>query len=95
MLYLSADAESDLKGIYNYIADFLFNVPAAQALIKKFDAAFERVEKFPESCPFDKIEKDYRTIIVDNYIAFYKIESNNFIRVYRVLYGKTDYEKKL
>ena len=94
-LYLSSKADDDLKGIYNYVAYFLYNIPAAQALLNKFDAAFERVEAFPESCSFDKIEKNYRTLIVDNYIAFYKIENDGLIRVYRILYGKMDLEKNL
>ena len=94
-LFLSDEAEADLTGIYNYIAYFLFNVPAADALLNSFDSAFDNTELFPESHPFDKFEKGYRTIVVDNYIAFYKIEDNNLIQVYRILYAKMAYENKL
>ena len=50
---------------------------------------------FPESCPYINNEyvkdKSLRKLIVNNYIAFYRVRDNE-IQVVRVLYGMRNYE---
>ena len=88
-------ARLDMEQIFNYIAVELCNPKAAIGQINDFEKAFENVCTFPESCPY--INKEYgkdkslRKLIVNNYIAFYRIKDNE-IQVIRVLYGMRNYE---
>lgn len=88
-------AQRDIEEIFDYIAIKLCNPTAAIRLINDFEEAFEIVCLFPESCPCVNNEyikdKTLRKLIVDSYIAFYRI-MNNEIQVIRVLYGMRDYE---
>ncbi len=87
-----------MEQIFDYIAVELCNPTAAIGQINDFEKAFENVCTFPESCPpinneYVK-EKSLRKLIVNNYIAFYRIKDNE-IQVVRVLYGMRNYETLL
>ena len=88
----------DMDQIFEYIATELCNPTAANGQIDDFENAFEKVRLFPESCPFVCNEyvkdKSLRKLIVNNYIAFYRVKDNE-IQVLRVLYGMRNYEKLL
>lgn len=87
-----------MEQIFNYIAVELCNPTAAIGQINDFEKAFENVCSFPESCPYINNEyvkdKSLRKLIVNNYIAFYRIKDNE-IQVVRVLYGMRNYEALL
>lgn len=72
----------------------LCNPTAAIGQINDFEKAFESVCAFPESCPYVKNEyvrdKSLRKLVINNYIAFYRIRDNE-IQVVRVLYGMRNY----
>lgn len=91
-------ARLDMEQIFNYIAVELCNPTAAIGLINDFEKAFENVCTFPEKCPFINNEyvkdKSLRKLVVNNYIAFYRIRDNE-IQVVRVLYGMRNYETLL
>jgi len=91
-------AQQDMEQIFSYIAVELCNPTAAIGQINDFEKAFENVCVFPESCPYVNNEyvkdKSLRKLIVNNYIAFYRIR-NNEIQVVRVLYGMRNYEALL
>ena len=91
-------AKLDMEQIFNYIAVDLCNPTAAIRQINDFENAFENVCAFPESCPYMKNEyvkdKSLRKLVVNNYIAFYRIK-NDEIQVVRVLYGMRNYETLL
>ena len=87
-------AVSDLDSIYAYIAGELKNVKAASDLADKFEKAFDLLMQFPLSCPVAKTEPSYRKLLVDNYIAFYKV-SEGTVTVFRVLYGMMNFDKYL
>lgn len=91
-------AKLDMEQIFNYIAVELCNPTAAIGQINDFEKAFENVCSFPESCPYINNEyvkdKSLRKLIVNNYIAFYRIKDNE-IQVVRVLYGMRNYEALL
>ena len=88
-------ARLDMEQIFDYIAVELCNPTAAIGQINDFEKAFENVCTFPESCPYINNEyvkdKSLRKLIVNNYIAFYRIKDNE-IQVIRVLYGMRNYE---
>ena len=88
-------ARFDMEQIFDYIAVELCNPTAAIGQINDFEKAFENVCTFPESCPYINNEyvkdKSLRKLIVNNYIAFYRIKDNE-IQVVRVLYGMRNYE---
>ena len=88
-------ARLDMEQIFDYIAVELCNPTAAIGQINDFEKAFENVCTFPESCPYINNEyvkdKSLRKLIVNNYIAFYRVKDNE-IQVVRVLYGLRNYE---
>ena len=88
-------ARLDMEQIFNYIAVELCNPTAAIGQINDFEKAFDNICSFPESCPFINNEyvkdKSLRKLVVNNYIAFYRIRDKE-IQVVRVLYGMRNYE---
>ena len=91
-------ARLDMEQIFEYIAVELGNPAAAIGQIDDFERAFETVCAFPESCPMinNKYVKDksLRKLIVNHYIAFYRIK-NDEVQVVRVVYGMRDFEALL
>ncbi len=88
-------ARLDMEQIFEYIAGELCNPTAAIGQINDFEKAFENVCSFPESQPLINNEyvkdKSLRKMVVNNYIAFYRVKDNE-IQVVRVLYGMSNYE---
>ena len=88
-------ARLDMEQIFDYIAVELCNPTAAIGQINDFEKAFENICTFPESCPYINNEyvkdKSLRKLIVNNYIAFYRVRDNE-IQVVRVLCGMRNYE---
>lgn len=88
-------AQADMEQIFEYIAVELCNPTAAIGQINDFEKAFENVCAFPESCPYIRNEyvrdKTLRKLVVNNYIAFYRVKDEE-IQVVRVLYGMRNYE---
>ncbi|MBQ9781583.1 MAG: type II toxin-antitoxin system RelE/ParE family toxin [Clostridia bacterium] len=97
-LKISPLAQLDMEQIFDYLAVELCNPTAAIGQINDFEKAFDNVCTFPESCPHINNEyvkdKSLLKLIVNNYIAFYRIKDNE-IQVVRVLYGMRNYEALL
>ena len=97
-LKIYPSAQVDMEQIFQYIAVNLCNPTAALDQINDFEKAFEEVCAFPQSCPFVNNEyvkdKSLRKLIVNNYIAFYRIKDHE-IQVVRVIYGMRNYEELL
>lgn len=91
-------AQTDMEQIFNYIAVELCNPTAALGQINDFEKAFENICAFPESHPYINNEyvkdKSLRKLVVNNYIAFYRIRDKE-IQVVRVLYGMRNYKTLL
>ena len=91
-------AQADLESIFDYISVALCNPAAALKQIDDFEKAFDNLKIFPKSCPHIDNEyvkdKTLRKLVVNNYIAFYRIRENE-IQIIRVLYGMRDYENLL
>ena len=94
-LKIFPSAQADLESIFSYIAEELKNPTAAFDLIDDFERAFETIRAFPESCPLADNEyvkdRTLRKLIVNNYIAFFRIEDGE-IQIVRVLYGMRNFQ---
>jgi len=95
---LSPKAVRDIEKIFRYIFFELKNPKAASDLLDDFEKAFIRLEAFPESCPIScnavLKQKGYRKLVVNNYIALYKLDNKRkLITVMHIFYGAMNYEK--
>lgn len=93
-------ARNDMVEIVRYIGNDLQNKQAANKLADDLIDAAEKLREFPYAYPaFSPIrptKKDYRKLVVRNYIIFYWVdESSKTVTVSRVVYAKRDYEKFL
>lgn len=93
---LTPTALNDLKEIKSYIENDLSNPIAASNVIRRIIEDYSRLEISPHmgqslstKVPFDT---DYRFIVSGNYLVFYKAD-NEYVSIYRILYGRRDYIK--
>lgn len=90
----SPEAVDDLKEIKQYIKDELCNEQAAKNTVAKILKKIKLLSDFPESgssiSAIIGFDTDYRYLVCDNYIAFYRIDNKNVLIV-RVLYGRRNY----
>ena len=93
-LYYSPEAKNDLIEIKEYIETELHSPAAAVSTIKNIMQRTQMLKQFPEMgamlSTIVKIDTDYRFLVCENYIAFYRAESSA-IYIDRVIYGKRDY----
>lgn len=97
VIKMTPKAFEDLDEIYSYISTDLYNQGAADNLMEMIETSIMRLMDFPFSCSFvtDEILKDkgYRKLIVQNYIAFYRVrDEEKQVVVMRVLYGGQKYQ---
>ena len=95
---LSPLALSDLKEIKEYITDELCNPTAANRIVTKIIKDYSLLETSPKLGPplssIVQIDTDYHFLISGKYIIFYK-EDDEYVSIYRILYGARDYIKIL
>lgn len=81
MLY--PKAIKDIDGIYNYIANIKLSPENAKSQTDRIWNALNTLETFPQSHQFRTTGKysgkTYRQLLIDNYVAFYKIDENKKI----------------
>lgn len=91
----SPRAIRDLDEIYDYIANHLQNLTAAQKIIGGILDAVENLSSFPESGAklifSPGLDSGYCYVQHKKYLAFYHLSGTD-VYVDRVLYGKQDYE---
>lgn len=92
-------AKEELEKIYEYISEKLVEKPAADRLMEKIEKNILRLEQNPYSCEeiYTKPHSEvYRKLIIDNYIALYKVyDECKKVVIYRIVYGKMDYLENL
>jgi toxin ParE1/3/4 len=97
-LRLTSVATNDLENIKEYISETLCNPIAAQRTVKKIvdDYTLLKVSPFMGAPLSSKVavKTDYRYLVSGNYIVFYKADEN-YVSIYRILYGRRDYIKIL
>ena len=84
------------EDIYEYISKSLMAEKAAENLINKIERNILRLETMPESCSiieeFKERKKQYRKLIINNYVAIYRIdEENRKVYIIRIVYGGRNY----
>lgn len=89
-------SRQDMSDIAKYINKVLCNPIAAMNTIRRMVAAAEDLRAQPYSCPVyyppRELPFEYRKLIVDNYILFYRVdETKKLITVVRVIYAKRNY----
>ena len=93
-IHYTPEAENDLAGIKEYIAEQLENPAAAENTVRKIAKRIRKLEQFPElGTPLSSVINavtDYRFLVCANYLAFYLIEEND-VYIIRVLYGRRNY----
>ena len=93
---LSPTALLDLQQIKEYIEKTLSNPIAANNTIKRIIKDYSLLEQSPfmgvSLSTKVSFPTDYRFLISGKYIIFYKIDEE-FVSIYRILYGKRDYLK--
>ena len=97
-IHISPEALSDLAEIKKYITMELDNPTAALNVVSKITKVIRGLEQFPDmGAPLSSIidiQNDYRFLVTDNYLSFYRREGDA-IFIVRVLYAKRDYLKVL
>ena len=93
-------AMRDMVDIAKYISQKLSNPIAAERLTNEMIESANKLTEFPYINPvyhsIKKIKKEYRRLIVKNYIMFYYVdESRKLITVARVIYAHRNYNALL
>lgn len=89
-------ARRDIYEIVRYVAQKLQNPTAAQKLAEDLVSAAESLTAFPYAnpvfVPLRPLEREYRRLIVRNYLMFYWVEERaRRVVVARVIYAARDY----
>jgi toxin ParE1/3/4 len=88
--FLSSRADADMAGVWEYIAQH--NLAAADRMIDRFTAAFERIAQFPESGErYEHPKGELRRVVVSPYLVFYQTAGDE-VNIVRVLHSARKWE---
>lgn len=97
---ITEQAESDLRGIYEYIAFELLSLENAEGQLDRLEEHILGLETFPEK--YRAYEKEpwksrgLRVMPVDNYLVFYiPDKETEIVTVIRVIYDGRDVDNQL
>ena len=91
---ISAQADKDIRAIYEYIALMLMSPENANAQLSRLEDRINKLDNLPKRFP--KYKNEIRFMPVDNYLVFYTVEDvSKNVSVLRVMYGKRNIEKTL
>lgn len=97
---IAAQAEQDLRGIYEYIAYALQSAENAAAQLARLEENIYALDQMPER--YRRYEKEpwysrgWRIMPVDHYCVFYMPDHDNkVVNITRILYGGRDIETVL
>lgn len=89
-------AQNDLIEIRDYIARD--SPQRADAFVDRLERRMRILERFPRAGRVPRYprlaEKDLRVLVVESYLAFYKIKGAT-VEIHRVIHGARDYEPLL
>lgn len=95
----SPRALKDLDGIWDYIEKELCNPSAAQNTVEGIMDKIDILMSFPEvgaKLEFENgLNSGYRYVSFKNYIAFYRLGSDDIVYIDRVVYSGRDYMRIL
>jgi toxin ParE1/3/4 len=90
---LSSLADADMLAVWEYVA--YDSIPAADRMIDRFTATFERIAQFPESGErYEHAKGQFRMVAVAPYVVFYRIVGDE-VDIVRVLHGARRWEDLL
>lgn len=99
-VFLAEQAESDLRGIYEYIAFELLAPENAEGQLKRIENKILSLSDYPEK--FRRYDREpwksrnVRFAAVDNYIIFYVTDVERMIvTVIRIMYSGRDVDKQM
>lgn len=97
---ISAQAEQDLRSIFEYIAYELQSVSNASQQLKRLEDSILSLDQMPNRNPAYRKEPWYsrglRVMSVDNYLVFYIPDTaTQTVTVIRVMYGGRDIGSQL
>lgn len=97
---ISEQADSDLRGIFEYIAFELLAPENAAGQLDRLEEAISKLDHMPEK--FRRYDREpwrsrgLRVFPVDNYLVFYIPDmETRIVTVIRVMYGGRDVDKEL
>lgn len=93
---ITPTAYKEINKIYNYITEDLYAQNVAKKLMKEVEEEVQRLKYAPkmhaEIEKFDELKRNYRKIVIKNYIILYTIdEENNVVFVSHMYYGGRNY----
>lgn len=97
---ISLQAKSDLKNIYQYIANELQAKMTSVRQLERIETAIASHEDMPERFRrYDKgkwCEMNLRFMPVDNYLVFYVLDKDTCtVTILRIMYGGRDIDRAL
>jgi plasmid stabilization system protein ParE len=99
-VFFSPRAKADVEEALSYVARDLGSPLAAQKMADEFDAQVSRLDAMPYAFRFVNDERlasqGYRRFTVGNYLGLFRIlESSHTVVIDRVIYGKSDWSRRL
>ena len=95
----SPRAQKDLDGIWDYIEKELCNPSAAQNTVEGIMDKVDILMSFPEAgvkLEFENgLNSGYRYVSFKNYLAIYRLRSDDIVYIDRVIYSGRDYMRIL
>ena len=90
IIYLPS-AKQNLREIALYLSQFYENT--FEKFMNQLDKSVSHLEEMPH---MGMIYKDFRRLVVDDYLIFYKVdEKAQEVRIYRILHGSQNLDVKL
>ena len=91
---ISAQADKDIRAIYEYIALSLMSPENANAQLSRLEDRINKLDNLPKRFP--KYKNEIRFMPVDNYLVFYTVDDvSKNVSILRVMYGKRNIENTL
>lgn len=99
-LEITAQADNDLRSLYEYIAYELLAPESAASQLDRLEEAIGRLDRFPERTSLYGKEpwrsRGLRVFPVDNYVVYYiPYQDESVVKVLRVLYKGRDRDGEL
>lgn len=93
---ITPTAYKEISKIYDYITEELSAENAAKRLMEKVEKEVQRLKRAPqiyaEIRKFDELKRNYRRIVINNYIILYTIdEDNSIVYISHMYYGRRNY----
>ena len=88
------ETAKDLKEIKNYLTQY--SEGAAKKLFGLLRKKIARLKDFPHSCPAYEDDRDYRVLVVGDYLVFYMVnEKTKVVEIHRIFHGLRDIRQHL